>query len=239
MYLSDQQLGIDPVSAFTTAAIFKNIFGIGKKKRAFKSMEGQNAGAWTSQFPPDWDWKEYLNKFNGAVKSRYDLERKRKDSMLLKQGIATPEDFAAWHFSEYGADYTADNKNWIPKRKDGTRVDQPPKAAPKAKPPSPQSIAQSTNPPKNFHPSETAPDGRPPTYYPPDDGPLTVLNPQGAPIVTPPIATNPFTSLFATQTPVVPQAAPSSAATPSWLIPALIAGGIGVGFLILNKKKRR
>jgi hypothetical protein len=125
MYADDYTLGVTPIDAVFAVASLKNLFGIGKKKRQLKAIEGQAAGYWTSGFPPEVDWKEYLAKFDGAVAKDYDKARKRKDSLLIKNNIATPEDFAAWHFANYGEEHASQNKLWIPYRKDGTRFDQP------------------------------------------------------------------------------------------------------------------
>lgn len=126
MYIERNDLGqFDPVGAAFAVTSLKNVFGIGKKKRKFKALE---PGAWSSQ-APDIDWREYLAKFNGAVKKDYDRLRARKDTTLIKNNIATPEDYAVWHWVNYGSKHAENNKDWLPFRTDGTRIDRPPKAA--------------------------------------------------------------------------------------------------------------
>lgn len=129
--MRNAQLGFaDPISAVFGVMALKNLFGFGAKKRKLKIVEGQQQGYWTTQWPPDIDWRQYLTADHGdgnagAVQKAYDVEHKKK-TVLIKNNIATPEDYAAWHFTKLGQDYAkAGSKGWIPYRLDGTRYDEP------------------------------------------------------------------------------------------------------------------
>lgn len=112
MYLSDGGLGIDPFTAVAAVGIVKNLFGIGKKKAALKQVEANAAGKFTSQLPTYADWTEFLSRPATNPKAKaagaktfadeYNFWRGRKDSILIKHQIATPEDYAAWLVLEYG-----------------------------------------------------------------------------------------------------------------------------------------
>jgi len=113
MYISgnDDQLGI--VDAIMAVATLKSLFGFGKKKAALKQIEANAAGKWTSQLPPYADWQEFINRKVDPPKKKgfesadthakaYALWRGRKDSILIKNQIATPEDYGAWLVITYG-----------------------------------------------------------------------------------------------------------------------------------------
>lgn len=112
MYLSDSGLGLNPFTAISAAGIVKNLFGIGKKKRALKQIEANAAGKFTSKFPEYADWAEFLSRPATNPKAKaagaktfadeYNFWRKRKDSILIKNQIATPEDYIAWLVMEHG-----------------------------------------------------------------------------------------------------------------------------------------
>lgn len=113
MYLSDSGLGVlDPFTAISAVGIVKNLFGIGKKKRALKQIEANAAGKFTSKFPEYADWAEFLSRPATNPKAKaagaktfadeYNFWRKRKDSILIKNQIATPEDYIAWLVMEHG-----------------------------------------------------------------------------------------------------------------------------------------
>lgn len=102
-----QDLGFDPVSAIITGATLKNIFGIGKKKKARSENVAANKGYWASQFPPGTDFSPTLNntpavsglgRRKGAktlgedYKAMYD----HKDSWLVKNKVASGDDYAAY-----------------------------------------------------------------------------------------------------------------------------------------------
>lgn len=99
-------------NALGATSILKNLFGIGKKKAALKSIEQSAAGKFTSQLPVYADWEEYLSrpatnpkaKAAGAktMRDEYNFWRGRKDSILIKHQIATPEDYAAWLITTHG-----------------------------------------------------------------------------------------------------------------------------------------
>lgn len=127
MYVrEDQELGII-AEAIGTVLTLKNLLGIGVKKAKFKALAESGVGAWTSQYPSDWDWKNYPSGHKPPVSLGYAKERAKKDSILLKNQIATPEDFAAWHFTEYGSKYAnAGDLKWLPSRVDGSRIDKAP-----------------------------------------------------------------------------------------------------------------
>lgn len=111
MYVDDR-LGATPVDAIFAVAALKNLFGIGKKKRELRAIEQNAQGRWTGQFPPYADWDEYLRRPASNPKAiaagattmsdEYDYWRKRKDSILVKNQIATPQDYAAWLIATYG-----------------------------------------------------------------------------------------------------------------------------------------
>ncbi len=111
MYLgANDQLGI--VDAILAVATLKNLFGFGQKKAALKQIEANAAGKWTSQLPPYADWREFLSRPASNAKAKaagaqtyadeYNWQRGRKDSILIKNQIATPEDYAAWLVINYG-----------------------------------------------------------------------------------------------------------------------------------------
>lgn len=120
--------GLGFVTAVMAAASLKSLFGFGKKKAALKQIDANAAGKWTSQFPPYADWAEYVNrprpadpkkKCTGAsMAADYECWRKRKDSILIKHQIATPEDYGAWLVATYGV-----KDGWInPNSKPGDAV---------------------------------------------------------------------------------------------------------------------
>ena len=128
MYLADadtDQLGI--VDAIMAVSALKGLFGFGKKKAALKQIEANAAGKWTSQFPPYADWTEFIDRPTTPLKKKgaegttshrkaYEFWRKRKDSILIKHQIATPEDYGAWLVATYGL-----KDGWIdPKAKPGS-----------------------------------------------------------------------------------------------------------------------
>ena len=100
----NQDLGFDPFGAILTGAALKDVFGIGRKKAMQKEIDANYKGLHTSQFPPNVDWQEFINRpkrasFRGqfmSIKQHYDLQRKRKDSGTLDAKIATPEDAGAY-----------------------------------------------------------------------------------------------------------------------------------------------
>lgn len=112
MYISgnDDQLGI--VDAIMAVATLKSLFGFGKKKAALKQIEANAAGKFTSQLPPYADWAEFLTRPASNPKAKaagaktyadeYAFWRGRKDSILVKNQIATPEDYVAYLVITYG-----------------------------------------------------------------------------------------------------------------------------------------
>lgn len=133
---TDQEISVEGLGAAQAiiGAVFqglglKNLLGIGVKKKKFAALAASGKGAWTSQYPPDWDWANYPAGHKPPVAQGYAKERAKKDSILLKNQIATPEDFAAWHFTEYGSKYAQTDPNWLPVRFDGTRIDKAPAVA--------------------------------------------------------------------------------------------------------------
>lgn len=113
MYVRNYELGfVEPVTAAITGiATLKNLFGFGKKKAARKQNVAQNKGLYTSAFPPGTNFDSTLDntpalsglgRRKGATTLRedYDAMFKHKDSWLVKNGVASPEDYAAYTVME-------------------------------------------------------------------------------------------------------------------------------------------
>lgn len=99
--------------ALTAGAMLKGVFGIGRKKALLKQIDANAQGKWTSQFPPYADWDEFIDRPAPPIKKKggenvashrqgYEFWRKRKDSILIKNQIATPQDYGAYLVATYG-----------------------------------------------------------------------------------------------------------------------------------------
>lgn len=109
-YLGDPITGA--LTAVSAVGILKNLFGIGKKKKALAQIQANAQGKWTSQLPPYADWDEWLSRPATNPKAKaagaktfldeYNFWKGRKDSILIKNQIATPQDYAAWLVITYG-----------------------------------------------------------------------------------------------------------------------------------------
>ena len=217
-----QGLGIDPVSALTTGFGLKNIFGIGAKKRALRDIESGGRGVWTSKFDPEIDWNEYLNKFGGAVRDSYNANRRKKDSILIKNQIASPEDFAAWHLSTIAIPdgYLQKNKGWIPRRFDGTLMTEPPKVARQAAPPTP-----SIKPPAP-QPAATPPPAQRQDLLPREPA-FNIAD---------------LFNIFGQQQPPPQPAQPAQpvqAPMPNWIVPVALVAGAGLLAVTMGGGKRK
>lgn len=105
----NQQLGF--IDAIFAVGALKNLFGFGKKKRARKQNVAENTGLYTAAFMPGTDFSSTLDlspalsgygKRQGAKTLREDFDAMfaHKDSWLVKNGVATPDDYAAYTIME-------------------------------------------------------------------------------------------------------------------------------------------
>ena len=201
---------------------------IGENKGKIKPTEGEVAGYWTSQLPPEIDWKEYqsrgpIDKYKHTVGGQYDWLRKRKDSMIIKNNLATRDDHAAWFFIQHAvpalqADPT--QRYLIPKRKDGTYVDEEPASAPPAANAAPVNAPSPVTP---FQPPPVTPPAQAPMLAPPPQ--IPAFSPQVAPSFFAPNGSKPS----------APAPAPMNFTTP-----ALIGGAalIAAAFIFSRRKGR-
>jgi hypothetical protein len=270
------ELGFDPISTIFTGAALKNVFGIGKKKAARDQNVSTHKGFYTSQFPPQANFKPLLDRIGaqsglgkrqGAKNMREDYQAmfNHKDSWLVKNKVASPEDYAAynvlqWINMDIGCDKNAkpgtseyahcprylntDISIFDTQRIQEYEAKQAAKKAPAPKRPPVKTVKQ---PPMRSQPVKQPPRAAPPKVEilppQPTTAAPTSLQPTG-----PGFDLTKILELFGQRAPepqFIPQAPAQPAApvetTPKWLLPAALAGGAGIIALALTggKKKRR
>lgn len=270
MYLrgNDDGLGFDPITAAFTVgsavSVVKNLFGIGKKKGALAQIAANANGKWTGQLPPYADWTEYLSRPATNAKAKaggaktfldeYNFWLKRKDSILIKNQIASPQDYAAWLIITYGM-----KDGWIkPSAKPGDPLYRTGPLAIETNIPifDYEAITRwaEANMPKDTSAAPTGPRGVSPTSTPTAPAPVIappVFVPSSQPAQAPPVIprttaiplTAPQQSFFPDAQFVAPQlttqaSAPPLTVTQGSITPLIAIGLAGALFLATRKKGR-